>query len=478
MATRQYIGARYVPKFYDFNGSTEWRSGVEYEPLTIVTRNGNSYTSKIPVPSSVTEPENNPHYWVATGLYNDQVESIRLTAEDAIERVEELEKTVDIIDENYPFLDKTTAFGIYSHPWIVDGNSISYAQQVSCFTNLYLILSGSSVEPANTKNCLYVLNKNTLDPVNLAIGNPVFIEFDSTTTPTSSHAVSLVFDSENNEVYLATGTDSIAIVFDAVTLAEKRRVVLPENGPCDYDSISRTWCFRGYSADRQTYLFNIYDQNFTFIKTITANRPVEYIEQGLTYTGTLIISCKTAPTALAGNANVYTRSQGITIYDMNGDMVKEWWMSNIYEIENAVFTSDTEMMITSCNNGYIELFTMRVKPSNQGATNPWDFLPCRYQIPSGTGTHINSVSFVQRSGDIGVLFINTLKDIESAWTEVATLPQGFRPLYLVECDFMSPSGTAFFGRIRITTDGVISALTYGEHTGAINCRINLTYVCR
>lgn len=81
MSTRQYIGARYVPKFFDWGGSAEWRSGVAYEALTIVTRNGNSYTSKIPVPSNVGAPESNPDYWVATGLYNEQVDSIRQLAE-------------------------------------------------------------------------------------------------------------------------------------------------------------------------------------------------------------------------------------------------------------------------------------------------------------------------------------------------------------------------------------------------------------
>ena len=43
---RQYIGARYVPKFFDNNGSTEWVKGIGYEPLTIVTYLNNSFTSK------------------------------------------------------------------------------------------------------------------------------------------------------------------------------------------------------------------------------------------------------------------------------------------------------------------------------------------------------------------------------------------------------------------------------------------------
>lgn len=71
MGRRQYIGARYVPKIFNWEGSSEWRSGVAYEALTIVTRNGNSYTSKIPVPSNIGEPERNPTYWSITGFKGD-----------------------------------------------------------------------------------------------------------------------------------------------------------------------------------------------------------------------------------------------------------------------------------------------------------------------------------------------------------------------------------------------------------------------
>ena len=78
MAVTQYIGARYVPKFYEnSDGTEEWRSGVEYEPLTIVTYNGNSYTSKKPVPSNIGNPSDNPAYWASTGNYSAQVEAYR-----------------------------------------------------------------------------------------------------------------------------------------------------------------------------------------------------------------------------------------------------------------------------------------------------------------------------------------------------------------------------------------------------------------
>lgn len=74
--TRQYIGARYVPKFAE---PIEWHGGTSYEALTIVTYNNASYTSKVPVDPSVGNPADNPNYWVLTGNYNAQVEDYRQT---------------------------------------------------------------------------------------------------------------------------------------------------------------------------------------------------------------------------------------------------------------------------------------------------------------------------------------------------------------------------------------------------------------
>lgn len=69
---RQYIGARYVPKFAD---PVIWNKDLSYEAMTIVTYLGNSFTSKKPVPAGI-EIGNN-EYWVNTGNYNAQVEEYR-----------------------------------------------------------------------------------------------------------------------------------------------------------------------------------------------------------------------------------------------------------------------------------------------------------------------------------------------------------------------------------------------------------------
>lgn len=80
MATRQYIGARYVTKIYENSvdpSSAEWEASVNYEPLTMVTYNNGSYLSKKAVPASVGDPASNPAYWAQTGFYNGQISHLQ-----------------------------------------------------------------------------------------------------------------------------------------------------------------------------------------------------------------------------------------------------------------------------------------------------------------------------------------------------------------------------------------------------------------
>lgn len=73
---KEYIGARYVPKFYeDAQGGAEWNANDDYEPLTIVTHEGNSYTSRQYVPAGIQIT--NKAYWLETGNWNSQIESYR-----------------------------------------------------------------------------------------------------------------------------------------------------------------------------------------------------------------------------------------------------------------------------------------------------------------------------------------------------------------------------------------------------------------
>lgn len=78
---RQYIGARYVPLFAD---PAEWDNNKTYEPLTIVSHDGNSYTSRQYVPVGIDI--NNTDFWALTGNYNAQIEEYRKVSQDALNR--------------------------------------------------------------------------------------------------------------------------------------------------------------------------------------------------------------------------------------------------------------------------------------------------------------------------------------------------------------------------------------------------------
>ena len=88
--TKQYIGARYVPII-----DGEYNSEKVYEPLTIVTYNGSSYTSKKSVPAG-TLPTNT-EYWALTGNYNAQVEEYREIAENVAAKQTHM-KVANVLD--------------------------------------------------------------------------------------------------------------------------------------------------------------------------------------------------------------------------------------------------------------------------------------------------------------------------------------------------------------------------------------------
>lgn len=72
-----YVGERYVPKFYsDSAGTPTWDITKTYEPLTIVTYQGDSYTSRTYVPAGVQI--DNIQFWAPTGIFNAQLEQYRM----------------------------------------------------------------------------------------------------------------------------------------------------------------------------------------------------------------------------------------------------------------------------------------------------------------------------------------------------------------------------------------------------------------
>lgn len=102
MATRQYVGARYVPKFAT---PVEWSASRQYEALEIVIHMNASYTSKKPVPTGIDI--NNTEYWAITGNYNAQVEQYRQETEQVASQVDTISTSVSSLNDSVEVINNS-----------------------------------------------------------------------------------------------------------------------------------------------------------------------------------------------------------------------------------------------------------------------------------------------------------------------------------------------------------------------------------
>lgn len=81
----QYIGARYVPKWYvnSVDQTADWQINVEYEPLTwVTTQNNHLYLSKKQVPDNIGNPADNTEYWLDMGVFSGNWSQLQQEIED------------------------------------------------------------------------------------------------------------------------------------------------------------------------------------------------------------------------------------------------------------------------------------------------------------------------------------------------------------------------------------------------------------
>lgn len=92
-----YIGARYVPLIVG-----EWNITKQYEPLSVVTHNGDSYTSNtfVPVGIDIT----NSTYWIATGQYNSQLASLQMEIDENTNSIIENTNNIENLTKRYVLL--------------------------------------------------------------------------------------------------------------------------------------------------------------------------------------------------------------------------------------------------------------------------------------------------------------------------------------------------------------------------------------
>lgn len=150
MAVMQYIGARYVPKFFDNPaGGSDWVEGVVYEPLTVVTYMQSSYTSKKTVPATIGAPNLNLEYWAPTGNYNAQVEEYRRETAAVAAEVAAMEPVLEGIVEDVSSLG-TRIDGVDGRIDNVDTSITKLGEDVYDIENSFTTNDNGSADTAVT----------------------------------------------------------------------------------------------------------------------------------------------------------------------------------------------------------------------------------------------------------------------------------------------------------------------------------------
>lgn len=169
-----YVGARYVPLFAS---PAEWDNTKEYEPLTIVVYQGNSYTSKTFIPIGIEI--DNEEYWALTGNYNAQVEVYRKETQELKNMYNGLVEDVNNIKTEIPTLEtdlnnKITQMGKNANEY-TDTKGKYYA--LTGKTCLFIGDSwgvGNGVNENNTYPTL-ICNKLGLVKINKCVGGAGFV---------------------------------------------------------------------------------------------------------------------------------------------------------------------------------------------------------------------------------------------------------------------------------------------------------------
>ena len=132
---RQYVGARYVPVFAN---PLEWSDTREYEPLTIVAYQGNSYTSMQYVPTGISIADT--AYWALTGNFNAQVEAYRAEVRAFDDRIN---ANAAAINANAAAISANTA-EISANATAINANAAAIAQEKTDRTTNVMLAFGDS----------------------------------------------------------------------------------------------------------------------------------------------------------------------------------------------------------------------------------------------------------------------------------------------------------------------------------------------
>ncbi len=191
MAVTQYVGARYVPLFAD---PIDWTSDREYEPLTIVLHEGNSYTTKQYTPKGIDISDT--RYWALSANYNAQMDAYR----------NEVKQFDGRIDANATAISAETTRATAAE----SKNADAIAANTTAISSNTAMLNATAQSPlktlvdANTRNINTILPMDitpTKDSTKGVTSGGMYKMLDTITTGTAPLNIECAFSTSLNTYY-------------------------------------------------------------------------------------------------------------------------------------------------------------------------------------------------------------------------------------------------------------------------------------
>ena len=225
--TSMYIGARYVPIFAD---PVYWSNDRAFEPLTIVVKDGDCYTSKCYVPEGAplpVRPENQNTYWVRTSDYNYQFEELRQAVVDLSKQVEKFAQ------DNKDFTAQMQAWNTTMQEW--SGKIEDWGQTLDQFnTRVEAVENGLAEEIARAKAAEAANAAAITAEADRAKGEETKIANRVTVTETDITAIKAEQTIQNNNI----SANAKNIQDNAAEIAKHaKRLTDLESNASDWDSV-------------------------------------------------------------------------------------------------------------------------------------------------------------------------------------------------------------------------------------------------
>ena len=312
--TTQYIGPKIVPHFAN---PAEWSIDNEYDALSIVTNNGNTYWAKYNVPSGIDI--SNTEYWYLSAYPDAQIQAYRNEVMEYAEIVDGYTDDIEGIKEDIisigKDIDKNNIYLGYAVSPIVDGthyryyNDVQFQSNALCVLNGIVYLGSSNEDDSRTIISAYNRNSN------------MFLWTREFSNSSLGHINSMCWDSLRNRFMLDGQLDNTIKIADASFNSVSNSNLWPFGtwaGRLAFDKITNYgYCIdknSGVGTNRQLYILKPDATQFEYFCDIIF--PTQYLQDICVYNDILLAATTNNEWNLYKidrNSNTCTLIQGGTI---------------------------------------------------------------------------------------------------------------------------------------------------------------------